>query len=82
LAASIYVTPLGYLHVRILGRFLFESRSHLILLDASARCAGLVEVLLFAVPSLVDRDPVEAARKIQFHLAHEVTGEAAKRSPP
>jgi hypothetical protein len=27
---------------------------------------------------MVDRDPVEAGRQIQFHLAHEVAGEAAK----
>ena len=27
---------------------------------------------------MVDRDPVEAGRQIQFHLAHEVPGEAAK----
>jgi hypothetical protein len=27
---------------------------------------------------MVDRNPVEAGIKIQFHLAHEVTGEAAK----
>ena len=27
---------------------------------------------------MVDRDPVEASIKIQFHLAHEVAGEAAK----
>ena len=29
---------------------------------------------------MVDRDPVEAGSEIQFHLAHEVTGEAAKVS--
>ena len=27
---------------------------------------------------MVDRDPVEAGGEIQFHLAHEVTGEAAQ----
>jgi hypothetical protein len=27
---------------------------------------------------MVDRDPVEAGGQIQFHLAHQVTGEAAK----
>src|SRR6185437_15168678 len=36
---------------RLGGRFLFKSGSHLILLDPSARCARLVEVLLFrAIP--------------------------------
>jgi hypothetical protein len=29
---------------------------------------------------MVDRDPIEASIKIQFHLAHEVTGEAAEVS--
>ena len=53
MAASIYLAERHRVirASRFLGRFLFERRSHLILLDASARCAGLVKVLLLcAVP--------------------------------
>jgi hypothetical protein len=39
--------------------------------DVGVRMAGVV---------MVDRDPVEAGGEIQFHLAHEVAGEAAKVS--
>jgi len=39
--------------------------------DMSVRMTGVV---------MVDRDPVEAGGQIQFHLAHEVAGEAAKIS--
>ena len=37
--------------------------------DVAVGMAGVV---------VVNRDPVEGGREIQFHLAHEVTGEAAK----
>jgi hypothetical protein len=39
-----------------------------------------VGVGMAGVVVVVDRDPVETGGQIQFHLAHEATGEAAKVS--
>ena len=47
----------------------FLAGSNVIRSDVGVRMAGVV---------MVDRDPVEAGGEIQFHLAHEVAGEAAK----
>ena len=57
---------------RFWWRFLSEGRGQLILFDASSRCAGLVEVLLFcAVPhhSFVAYRQISFRQKTMVYLA-------------